>query len=308
VPSPAVLVARVIRLVSLASALPTAPAASPARLAIDHVSFCGSALAPMERAFGEAGLPTEYGGPSASAGTHVAAVGFADGSSIELIAPQKSGVRLDRSPWRKAIAGEAGPCAWAVPVADLDREIARLRALGIRTEKPEPGDWTRPNGAAATWRSAAIGPRPPGSTLPLLIERSGKGRVAPTPGAPPEVAGIRAVVLAVRRLDPAIALLRRAYGWGPPEIGTDAFFGATLASFPGQPVVLAAPLRTSGSWLAFRRKRFGDGPAAVVLEVRNLDAAAKRFDLAGETRWFGKRVLWFRSTRLRGARVGMTAP
>ena len=292
-----------VRLASLAALFPAALAADPARLAIDHVSFCGSALAPMERAFEDAGLATEYGGPSATAGTHVAILRFGDGSSIELVAPQRSGARLDRFPWRKAIAADAGPCAWAVPVADLDREIARLRGLGVRAEKPEPAGWTRPNGAVATWRTAAIGPGLPGSTLPQLVERSGRDSAPATA----DVAGIDAVVVAVRRLDPAIALFRRAYGWGAPDITTDGFFGGTLARFPGQPVVLAAPRRTAGSWLAFRRKRFGDGPAAVVLAVRDLDAAARRFDLAGETRWFGRRVLWFRSTRLRGARVGMTA-
>jgi hypothetical protein len=206
--------------------------------------------------------------------------------------------------------GEAGPCAWAATSADLDRDLGHFRALRIRTGKPEPGGRTNPDTTVARWRTAAVGPAPPGSTLPLLIEdhTPSEARLRPSPDAAAAgITGVAFVLVAVRRLDRSVAVFRHAYGWEKPETRTDDFFGATLAVFPGEPVVLAAARKVKGSWIAYRRKRFGEGPAAVLLAAKDFDGAVRRFGLTDETRWFGQRVAWFPSTRLRGARVGVVA-
>jgi len=280
-------------------------------LKIDHASICGSALAPMESAFTDAGLPTEYGGPHATGGTHMALLGFEDGSYVELIAPQNAGAVALREPWGKAMANDAGPCAWAVGSDAIDRDVRRFASLRIATHGPDPGSRTKPDGSVIRWKTAAVGKGIRGATLPFLIEdvTPRSSRVRPSPGAAKTgITGIRAVVIGVKRLESSIALFRKAYGWGPPKIETSPAWGAKLASFPGQPVILAAPLRQKGSWVAFRLQRFGESPVALLLESRDLAAAEKRFELTDRSDWFGKPIAWFPSTRLRGARIGVVGP
>ena len=76
-------------------------------LNIDHVSVCGSDLETMRQAFAAVGLTTDYGGPHATDGTHMALVGFDDGSYIELIAPERAG-QGNGSGWGKLMADNAG--------------------------------------------------------------------------------------------------------------------------------------------------------------------------------------------------------
>ena len=56
----------------------------PPTLKIDHVTIAGPELAPMERAFAGVGLVTDYGGPHSNGVTHMAWLGFNDGSYNEL--------------------------------------------------------------------------------------------------------------------------------------------------------------------------------------------------------------------------------
>ena len=284
---------------------------SPLSLRIDHATICGSALAPLEEAFAEAGLPTEYGGPHANGGTHMAMLAFGDGSYLELIAPQKSRASIRESPWGKAMAGDAGPCAWAVATSDITREVGRIKSARIATTAPEPGNRTKPDGTVIRWKTAAVGRGIRGATLPFLIEdvTPRRLRAAPSPGAANTgLDGIRIVVVGVKHLEPAVAQFRRAWGWGKPEIASDPAFGARLAYFPGEPVILAEPLWRKGSNVAFRLQRFGDGPVAILLGTSDLGGATKRFALVDERPWFGKNVAWFPPTRLRGMRIGVLAP
>jgi hypothetical protein len=288
-----------------------ASGASPVHLKVDHATLCGSALAPMESAFAEAGLPAVYGGPHATGGTHMALLGFEDGSYLELIAPQRSDASVRESPWGNAMAGDAGPCAWAVGTTDIEADIRRLAALRIATHAAEPGSRVKPDGTLVRWKTATLGKGTRGATLPFLIEdvTPRVSRVAPSPGtAGSGLTGIRIVVVGVKRLEPAIAQFRKAWGWGAPRIESDAAFGARLAYFPGEPVILAQALSKKGSDVAYRVKRFGEGPVAIVLGAARFDAAKKKFALVDETTWFAKKIAWFPSTRLRGARIGVVAP
>ena len=312
---PARRLVRAILLFPFGAALVSAAARVPGpaiALRIDHATICGSALAPLESAFAEAGLPAEYGGPHASGGTHMAQLAFEDGSYLELIAPQSAGAAALRgSPWAKAMTGDAGPCAWAVGTDDIERDVRRFAALRIATRGPEPGSRTKPDGTVIRWKTATVGKGIRGATLPFLVEDvTPRGsRVRPAPGAGQTgLTGIRTVVVGVKHLERAIATFRKAYGWTAPTVEVSTAWGAKLASFPGEPVILAAPLRQRGSWVAFRLQRFGESPLAFVLGSRDLAAAKARFGLVEEGAWFGKRIAWFPSTRLRGARIGVALP
>src|SRR5437868_14301176 len=81
-----------------------------ADLKVDHASICASQLEPLRAVFASARLTTDYGGPHANGGTHMALLGFEDGSYLELIAPMKPG-GAETSPWGKMIANDAGTCA-----------------------------------------------------------------------------------------------------------------------------------------------------------------------------------------------------
>jgi hypothetical protein len=114
------------------------------------------------------------------------------------------------------------------------------------------------------------------------------------------------VVLGVEHLDRSVDLFRRVYGWPAPQTDEDAGLGARLAHFPDTPVTLAAALAESG-WLAERLAQFGESPCAFLLGAADMDTVARRFPLAGPGSWFGRRVMWFDSIRLKGIRLGLVA-
>jgi hypothetical protein len=237
----------------------------------------------------------------------MAILGFEDGSYLELIAPQKSRTSIRESPWGKAMAGNAGPCAWAVATADVAREVRRIAQARIATTAPEPGSRTKPDGTVIRWKTAAIG-KGIGATLPFLIEDVTPRRLrsALSPGAASTgLTGIQIVVVGVKHLKPTAAQFRRAWRWEAPETALDRDFGARLAYFPGEPVILAEALQKKGSNIAFRLQRFGEGPVAILLGTSDLAAAKARFGLVDGKRWFGREVAWFPSNRLRGMRIGV---
>jgi hypothetical protein len=209
------------------------------------------------------------------------------------------------------MAGDAGPCAWAVASNDIARDVARIAASRIATSVPEPGSRTKPDGTVLRWETAAIGKGIRGATLPFLIEdlTPRRLRAAPSPGAANiGLAGIRIVVLGVRHVDRAAAQFRKAWRWGEPESARDPDFGAKLVYYPGEPVILAEALQRQGSNVAYRLQRFGEGPVAILLGASDLAVAKKRFGLVDETAWFGRKVAWFPPTRLRGMRIGVISP
>ena len=279
---------------------------SATSLKVDHASVCGSELEAMRRAFAGVGLKTDYGGPHANGVTHMALLGFEDGSYLELIAPQKAGA-VEGSEWAKFMAADAGACAWAVAVPDIDGEVARLKHAGLKAEGPFPGSRKRPDGTVLEWQTVRVGSGTPGATLPFLIQDKTPRslRVQPSAGVKGSgLTGIAMVVLGVKDLDAAIALFRRAYGWLPPRQEEHREFEAKMAQFPGTPVLLAAPL-DKRSWLAERLERFGESPVALMLGTQNFDSAVGRLKLSKETAWFGQKVSWFPSERLPEVKLGV---
>ncbi len=271
-------------------------------LELDHVSVCGSNLETLRTAFTEIGLTPDFGGPHGNGITHMAAVGFDDGTYIELIAPVKAGEAAG-SPWAKFMGEDAVTCAWAVGTNVLLQEVDRLKKAGIAVTEPVKGSRKRPDGMSVEWSIADVGSGTPGSLLPFVIEdqtpRAWRVQTsASAQGAP--VSGVENVVVGVTNLDVSVAMFRKAYGWADPIIETQKDWGK-VAYFPGEPVILAS----GAGWIAERISKFGESPVAFLLAGRDFPAAVKKYKLAGTKTWFGQKVAWFDAGKLKGVRIGV---
>jgi catechol 2,3-dioxygenase-like lactoylglutathione lyase family enzyme len=272
---------------------------------IDHVTLAGPDLDAMRRRFAELGLATDYGGVHSNGVTHMALLGFDDGSYLELISTVRPAIS---SPlWDKQIHHNAGPAAWAVRVDDLAREQWLLSEVGIGSRGPVPMTRARPDGGSLAWELLFPGDAPPGATLPFAIsDRTPRElRVKPSESVTGgDLAGVAQVVIGVRAIDSSAALFRRAYGWPYPLVSENCGLGARLAAFEPTPVVLAEPTAQSG-WLAERLARYGESPAAFILAAPGRDRTASRLPLLPPEPWFGRELAWIDPARLFGWRVGL---
>ncbi len=272
-------------------------------LELDHTSICGSNLDTLKRLFTDAGLTPDFGGPHGNGVTQMAAVGFDDGTYIELIAPIRGGATAG-SDWAKFMGEDAVTCAWAVGTNVLAQEVDRMKKAGIAVTAPARGSRKRPDGMSVEWMRADVGSGTPGSVLPFIIEdetpRAWRVQTsASVQGAP--VSGVENVVIAVSNLDASIAMFRKAYGWSDPLVENQKEWGR-MAYFPGEPVILVA---SSGGWIAERISRFGESPVAILLAGRDFPGAVKKYKLAGQKTWFGQKVAWFDERKLKGVRLGV---
>ena len=264
------------------------------KLELDHATVCGSDLEAMRRAFSGIGLRATYGGQHANGLTHMDLLTFADGSYLELIAPvgPEHGAAGMMVGWLERMRGNAGAGAWAVRSDDIHADANRLRAAGMEVHGPETGGRKRPDGAVLQWETAIVGPGPAGSVLPFIIQdKTERAWRVPPPEASSPIQGVARVVLGVRDIGESIALFRDAYQWQAPVFEEHPEFGRT-AVFPGTPVVLAEP-RDERHWLADRITRFGDSPAAFLLETADLNAAKARYSIGREEPVWGGRAAWF---------------
>ena len=272
-------------------------------LELDHVSVCGSSLETLRQAFADAGLVPDFGGPHGNGVTQMAAIGFDDGTYIELIAPVKAGVTTG-SEWGKFMSEDAMTCAWAVGTNVLVQEVDRLKKTGIAVTIPAAGSRKRPDGMSVEWMRADVGSGTTGAVLPFIIEdqtpRAWRVQTsASVQGAP--VSGVENVVIGVNNLDASIAMFRKAYGWSAPMMESQKDWGK-MAYFPGEPVILVAP---SGSgWLSDKLARYGESPVAILLNARDFPGAVKKYRLSGTKTWFGQKVAWFDTSKLKGVRLG----
>jgi hypothetical protein len=294
----------VAMLAFVVSVLISSPTNAQTVLDLDHVSVCGPNLDALRQAFSDVGLTPDFGGPHANGVTQMALIGFDDQSYIELIAPTQPGV-TQGSDWGKFMAGDAGPCAWAVGTNVLLQEVDRLKKAGIPVTEPQRGSRKRPDGMSVEWMTADVGNETPGSVLPFIIEdqtpRAWRVQTSQSVKGTP-LTGLESVVLGVSNLDAAIALFRKAYGWAEPLTETQKEFGK-LAYFPGEPVILADP--SGGGWVADRISKFGEGPVAYLLATNDFAAASKKYKLSSGKPWFAQKIAWFDANKLKGVRLGL---
>jgi len=266
---------------------------------VDHATIAGPSLRHLREIFDLAGLRTEYGGEHSNGVTEMALMSFPDGSYLELIAWIDAAAPHPGASWAKFIDRQGGACAWAIHVDDIAKETARLKTANIPVQDPAHSGRTRTDGVRLEWEMAGAGPGHRGSLLPFLIQdlTPRERRVYPA-GRPTtdEYGGISKVVVAVKDLRAAVSLYRRGFGLPQPKEQKDAHLGATLAWFPGTPVILAAPLN-SKSWLAGRLEKFGEAPCAILLR----DTGHPR---SGDTIWFDRMVSWFDPQKLEGIQLG----
>jgi hypothetical protein len=290
---------------ALMSALVLPVALAAADLRIDHVTVAGVHLDAMRRALtAAAGFPTEYGGPHSNHATEMALVSFPDGSYLELMGIQAKPdpVAVSMHDWSKFLENNAGPCAFALRVSDLNAEVRELKAAGIPAGAPEPSGRTRPDGTKIAWETVNVGPGQRGSLFPFLIRDVTPRENRAYPGGKPTTdrfAGVAKVVIGVHDLEGAIAQYRRAFRLPAPLRQQDSQFAAELAWFEGTPIVLARGLNDS-SWITGRVHEYGDAPVAFVL-------AAGSGGVAGSpSKWFGRSVFWVDDAKL-GWRLGIEA-
>lgn len=274
-------------------------------LRVDHATIAGSALDPLREAFAGAGLETDYGGPHSNGVTHMALLGFEDGSYLELISTLEPGAE---SPWWGAhIAGDAGPCAWAVEVADVAAEAARLQAAGVPVDGPAHFLRERPDGVVVEWDLAFVGDPGGGALLPFVLrDRTPRAQRVPLSAsvAGSGITGVATVVLGVETPERGVDAFRTAHGLEPPGWSDDEHFGARLAAYPGQPFVLAAP-RAADGWLRARLDRLGPAPCAILLGSAALERSRERLGLAEPVRFCGRRVAWASRGPLAGLGIGV---
>ena len=120
----------------------------PRALRVDHVTIAGANLAQLQEAFAAVGLTTEYGGAHSNGVTHMALLGFDDGSYIELISTLSADQR-NIPIWKEHIVRDGGPCGWAARCDDVAAELKRLAAAGLAVQGPFPGGRPRPLGRAS---------------------------------------------------------------------------------------------------------------------------------------------------------------
>ena len=271
-------------------------------LEIDHVTIAGPNLPRMMAMFDHLELAAEEGGAHSNGVTHMGLLGFDDGSYIELISTLRPAMT---SPlWHAQIEAAGGPAAWAVVVADIEREVERLAATGIPVKGPVDLDRFAPDGTRIEWQLAFPGDDPPGARLPFLIQdRTPRElRVRPSPSVRgSELTGVDSIVLAVHDLDESVELFRRSYGWPSPRYAEHPEWGARLAHVEGTPVIFSQPV-DGESWLAGRLALFGNSPCAFLLRSIDPERSAARPGIAsssgGGEQWFGRPVAWFDPERL----------
>jgi hypothetical protein len=282
--------------------LPVALAAQDSKnqLKVDHATVAGTNLDAMRKALtAAAGVPTEYGGPHSNHATEMALVSFPDGSYLELMGIQAKPdpAAVDGHVWSRFLKNNAGPCAFAMRVADLAAEVRQLKSTETAVDAPETTGRTRPDGSKLVWQTVNVGPGRRGSLFPFLIADQTPRENRAYPSGKPTTdrfSGIAKVVVGVQDLEGVIAQYRKTFQLAAPLRQKDEKFGADLAWFEGTPVVLAQGL--NGSWLSRRVVEYGDAPVAFILSASGSMAGAP-------SKWFGRSIVWADDAKL-GWRLG----
>ena len=275
-------------------------------LIVDHVCYGTSDLPKMQRKFSVLGLTSVYGGAHASV-THMGIVGFADGSYLELIAPEQPDRPMPTDQrWGKLMLENAGPCGWAVRVPNLKAELDRLRQTGTSVAGPFSGRRTKPDGKCLRWETGWTVPGDPGSLLPFNISdiTSLRDRVTVASSALNRAfVGVSKVLIGVSDLPSSIRQFQEVYDLGDPDVSHNELFSAEIAFFPQSPVILARPLGSSG-WLSERISRYGNRPFAFLLATNDLTKAVRDFALSKRLLLREHQTAWFDPDLLGGFRLG----
>ena len=272
---------------------------------IDRVVFAWAHLEALAGAFASVGLTTDYGGIHTNGATHMATLGFGDGSYLELISVRQPGQQAPV--WQHHIATNGGLCAWSVSVGDVHRVSDRLRTLQVPVDGPRSSSRRRPDGETIESEIAFVGAEGMGSLHPFMITdrtpRENRVRVSESLDGS-GLAGLDSVVLAVPDVVAAAIEFQRVYGAGEPvDIDADAFPGRTV-QLHGEPVAITSPA-SAGDWVARRITTYGPTPCACLIRSTDMAASRDRLPLTEPARFGDREVAWIDSEKLRPLRIGV---
>ena len=272
---------------------------------IDRVVFAWAHLEALAGAFASVGLATDYGGIHTNGATHMATLGFGDGSYLELISVRQPGQQAPV--WQRHIATNGGICAWSVAVGDVHRISDRLRTLGMPVDGPRASSRRRPDGEAIESELAFAGAEGMGSLHPFMITdrtpRENRVRTSESVGGS-GLAGLDSVVLAVPDVETAAIEFQRVYGAGEPvDIDVDALPGRTVR-LHGEPVAITSPA-SPDDWVARRLRTYGPTPCACLIRSSSMAASRDRLPLTEPARFGNQEVAWIDSETLRSLHIGI---
>lgn len=265
---------------------------------LDHVVFAWEDLDEITDVFSDHGLSPDYGGTHEDGRTEMATLGFEDGSYIELLSATTS--ETTPQMWPEEIIQSAGPCGWAVEVDDIRHELKRMIDRGVQVSGLTPNSRERPDETIVEWEVGLYGSEKIGQRVPFLIsDRTPRDyRIQLSESvASTSLEGVSQVVIAVEELSDAIDQFQHLFDYPTPRQSESETFGAVLASFPGQPVILAEPLDET-SWIANRLRQYQSAPCAYLIGTSDFDMARTDFSISGISEWFGTMVGWFNSDEL----------
>lgn len=266
---------------------------------IDHVAFGWDGLEAVVDALAAVGLDTEYGGTHEDGTTHMALVGFEDGSYLELLAPTEGSPPTAAGFWPDALAARAGPCAWAIRTDDVVAAATRAVESGLPIEGPLRGGRERPDGSRIEWDQFFQGTEDRWCYPFVIADRTPREwRVSPTEGvAERDLWGVDTVVLGVDDVDDAAARFERRYRFPTPTaLDTDAVEGVA-ATVPGRPVAFVTAAES-------RLEQVGERPVAYLLGTDDIGGVRTSLDLTPTVEWGERRLAWLDHDLLRG-RVGV---
>ena len=274
---------------------------------IDRVVIAWAHLEALAGAFASIGLTTDYGGIHTNGATHMATLGFGDGSYLELISVRQPGQQAPV--WQHHIATNGGVCAWSVSVVDVHRISSRLRTLGMPVDGPRSSSRRRPDGEQIKSEIAFVGAEGMGSLHPFMITdctpRENRVRLSESVDGS-GLAGLQSVVLAAPDIEAAAIELQRVYGAGEPvDIEVGAFSGRTV-QLHGEPVAITSPA-SDNDWVAKRLRTYGPTPCACLVRSTSMAASRSRLPLSEPTRFGDREVAWIDSETLRPLRIGIVS-
>ncbi len=272
---------------------------------IDRVVLAWAHLEALAGAFASVSLTTDYGGIHTNGATHMATLGFGDGSYLEIISVRQPGQQAPV--WQHHIATNGGLCAWSVSVGDVHRISGRLRTLGMPVDGPRSSSRRRPDGEPIESEIAFVGAEGMGSLHPFMITdrtpREHRVRTSDSIGGS-GLAGLDSVVLAVPDVETAAIEFQRVYGAGEPvDIDADAFPGRTV-QLHGEPVAITSPA-SADDWVSRRIETYGPTPCACLLRSTDMAASRDRLPLTGPVRFGDRDLAWIDSEELRPLRIGV---
>ena len=274
---------------------------------IDRAVLAWAHLEALAGAFASVGLATNYGGIHTNGATHMATLGFGDGSYLELISVRQPGQQAPV--WQHHIATNGGICAWSVSVGDVRKISDRLRTLGMPVAGPRSSNRRRPDGETIEAEIAFVGAEGMGSLHPFMITdrtpRENRVRVSSSVNGS-GLAGLDSVVLAVPDVEAAAIEFQRVYGVGEPvDIDADAFPGRTV-QLHGEPVAITSPA-SADDWVSRRIATYGPTPCACLIRSADMAASRERLPLTEPARFGDRDVAWLDSEKLHPLRIGVVA-